>query len=183
LAEAIANNAVKTADVVKYVTLRGLGNGFQLGIRQGCSQATLIRGQGGSYPPGMSVNVASAFGGPDKAIVTLPPFGRGNASESPYLVSDPGLYDGIAVVQMIPDTISAGAVDQTIQFIGSGFLDSPVDSVEAVVYNVDTDTWDADPLVTVTGILYVSPTEIDVDISVDSSCPIGYKPKFQVSRT
>lgn len=189
--EAIRNHSVSVADIVKSVILRPMGGGFWLMIRAGCKQAFIARGQGSvSYAPGMSVNLGADYGQPNKSIITLPPMGRAGSSELPYSINDPGSFDGLLVYRAIPDNVSAGSSSFSVALIGSGFLASPVDSVEAVIFNPGTSTWDTDPNVTVTGVTFISTTEIHITINVSSDFPMDitgteglYKITYKVYRT
>lgn len=130
----------------------------------------------------MSVNLAAVQGEVQKTIISHPPLGRNGTSLFPGNDLGIGTLDALAVQPPAdPPSVDAGSASSVHTVTGIGFNESPVDYVQAVESNGETDT--QDPFVTVTNVTWISSTEIEITIDVSSSAPEDYSPFFRFRRS
>jgi hypothetical protein len=185
LKQALVNESARKADLSKGIVNRYLGNGIWILKRLGCNQ--LFRasaGQGSrSYPPGMSVNVAQIQGSFQKAIVSLPPPGRRGASAGPVQTYGGGEIDALALREAAPQGLPAGATDYAVSLMGSGFLQTPVDSVRSVIFSTISNEWEQNTLVTVNSITWISTFQLDITVTSSEDLIVGTTIFYEISRS
>lgn len=182
--QALNNESTKKADIAKAIIRRYIGNGIWLMKGLGCNNFfRASAGQGSiSYPPGMSVNIAQIQGSFQRAIVSLPPPGRRGASAFPVATLGGGTLDALAVLRAAPLDLSRGTSGNVVTLTGSGFSETPVDLVRAVIFSTELQEDIEDPNVTVTSVTWISNEELEITVDVNILKPLSERISYEVSR-
>ena len=178
--------ARRERDILAEIVVGPVDNGFWE-VHGPYSEETRIvaPGQGRqSYRPG-EVVLTGMMGTQNDArsIISHAPAGRQGAAEWSFPVSKGAARDTYGIVRADPDELEAGTVAEVVTLYGFGFLESPVDTFEAVVYDADAAAWVTDPLVTIGAATWVKFTEVQVPITVSFSAPAGYAISIEVTRS
>ena len=128
-----------------------------------------------TFKPGSVVIVGSNSGKAGKVILGLPPPGRRGASQWGVFSPADGEVDAVGIISADPATVTAGESDVVVTLTGYGFRETPVDTFTAVVYDEDTRTWTADPLVTIHDATFATTTEVTIQVDVSASAPNNKK--------
>jgi len=153
-------------------------------IRYPCSTTEVKVGsalRGETFRPGSSVLLGSHAGEARLSILAAPPPGQRGSSAFPF-VSTLKRAQRPTLLGMVPSILAPG-FSSSVTFIGSDFLDDPVDVLTAVVYDEALEEWVADPFVTVTNpISWTDSETVSATVSVSQSAPAGRPLWFDASR-
>lgn len=169
------------SDVQPRIYLRPLGRSGLHVVRLECNEEEIIVSGSRSFAPGTQVFTGRYSGRTGETILTEPPPGRRGASAFPLQVVSRDL-DALGIVSADPEEVEAGATE-AVTVTGFGFLEDPVDTFRAVVFDEATATWTDDPLVTVDSATWTDAETVELSITVDSSAPEDYPISLEVVRS
>ncbi|MFC1546263.1 IPT/TIG domain-containing protein, partial [bacterium] len=102
------------------------------------------------------IDTTTATGGDVSDVRVTNPDGTTGIGRRLFIVTDP-----VTVSRVVPNSLGAGSKDQTISIIGNGFMEG------ADVNFTDTKISEGT-------VIYVSPQQVDMDVSIDITANIGY---------
>lgn len=168
------------SDVQPRVYLRPIGRtGFHV-VRRECNEEEIVVAGSRTFAPGTQVQTGRFSGRPGEAIITEPPPGRRGASAFPSTVVRREI-DAFGIVSASPAVVDSGSTT-VVRLTGFGFRESPVDAFRAVRLSPTLAEWLDDPLAVVDSAVWISATEVDIELTVAASAPEGYLISIEVER-
>lgn len=131
------------------------------------------------FRPGQGVLVAMSVSG--WTIIGNPVSGELSKDTSTPLVAT-GIVDLYGISTAAPSELEPGDSDP-VTLTGFGFNETPVDTFTAVIWNSTSQSYDVDPEVTLSGVTWVSATEVTLTVTVSSSASPGRWINIQVERS
>lgn len=136
----------------------------------------IVSGPRASIRPGAIVPTARELGAPSEVLLAYPPPGRSGVAVNPP-DERAATLPAYGLTGCDPDDLPAGASTPVAL---SGYGLSEGDAIEAVA--LVAGEWEADPLVTVSGVVILSAEAASALIAVDATAPADYPVGLEVER-
>lgn len=189
IAGAMDRRRVREADINLRVYMCPNGPG-EAKVRDLCNdEVKYVSAPGATFAPGSIVmtgaasSVGYAGAGAGESIISPPPPGRRGGARFIQVYPIAGIFDVVGITGASPSSLDQGTSNNAVTLSGFGFRQTPVDTVDAVVWSESSGDWIADSLITVHDVTWSSSTQLSIQIDVSASAPPGYPINLRVQRS